>query len=184
MKASLRRALRRKRDEQAEKLVRQLISGDDLPDIKSELDKINSYSSLLTITDTLPDREWIWPAVITCICLAVVGILWSFRVSHTDISLALDTTSLRASLGEPWKIENAFHSPLMHFERLTAISAPNLGVSIEPGTGDAWLELDGGQVALQTLELKEQALLEILSEENPVDLYASRAPLVGRASIL
>jgi hypothetical protein len=184
MKSALRRALRRKRDELAEKLMRQLTSSDAAPDIKSDLDKINSYSSLLTITDSLPDREWIWPAAITCICLTLVGILWSFRVSHTDISLAVDTTSLRASIGEPWKIENAFHSPLMHFERLTAISAPNLGVSIEPGPGDAWLELEGGQVALQTLELKEHALLEILSEENTVDLYASRAPLVGRVSVL
>jgi hypothetical protein len=184
MKAHLRRALRRKRDQQAEKLVRKIISGSNIPEIKSELDNISNYSSLLSVTESLSNREWMWPAVVTCICLTLVGILWSFRVSRTDISLTLDTASLRASLGDGWQIENAFHSSLMHFERLTEISAPNLGISIEPSSGDAWLELEGGQIALQTLELKGNALVEILSEDNAVDLYASRSPLVGRVSAL
>lgn len=184
MKATLRRALQRKRDQQAEKLVQEVLALDDAPDIKAQLDRINSYSSLLSVSESLSHREWMWPAAITCFCLAVVGILWSVHVSRTDVSLSLDTTSVRASLIEPWQFENVFRSSLMHFERLSAINAPNLGISIEPDSGDAWLALEGGQIALQSLQVKPNALIEILNEDNAVDLYTSRAPLVGRVSVL
>lgn len=184
MKPHFRRVLRLKRDEQIEKAVGEIVAGNDAADLKSELARIDTYSTLLKLGEALPTREWVWPAVLTCVCVAVVGILWSLRVSHTDVSLALDTTSLQANIAETWRIENAFRSPLMHFERLTTISAPNLGISIEQSSGDAWLELEGGQIALQNLELKDKTTIEILSDENEVDLFASRGPLSGRVSVL
>lgn len=184
MKSQLRRSLRAKREEKIEKAVRELVSGSDATSLKPALESIGIYSALLSEVEALPAREWMWPAVITCLCIAVVGILWSLRVSRTDVSLTVDSFSLRANLADTWKIENAFRSQLMHLERLGTISAPNLDISIDQNSGDAWLQLEGGQIALQTLELKDKTMVEISSSTDEVDLFASRGPLQGRITVV
>jgi hypothetical protein len=183
MKNTLRRLLRAKREEQIEKAAREIVTRGDAGAAKTALDQIQVYSALLAEADRLPAHEWMWPAVVTCLCIAVIGILWSIRVSRTDVSLSLDTTSIRTVLADAWRLENAFHSPQMHFERLASIAAPNLGLSID-GSSDAWLQLEGGQIVLQTLEFKDKAMLEIFADENELKMFASRAPFSGTVSVM
>jgi hypothetical protein len=183
MKASLRRLLRAKREEQIEKATREIVARGDAVAAKAALEQIQIYSALLAEADRLPAREWMWPAVVTSLCIAVIGILWSVHVPRTDVSLSLDTTSVRAVLTDSWRLEDAFHSPLMHFERLANIAAPNLGISIE-GSNDAWVELEGGQIVLQSLEFKDKAMLEIFADGNEIKMFASRAPFSGTVSVM
>jgi len=185
-----RRLLRLKRDEQIEKLTRDIVEGTEGVDLKSELARIDAYSNLLSVAEASPGREWMWPAFLASVCVAVVGILWSVQISRTDVSVALDTDSLRADLATPWKLENVKNgyvfrtTRLMHFDRLDTISAPNLGISIERSSGDAWIELEGGQIALQSLEFKENTFVEIQSDDDEVNLYASRGAITGIATVL
>jgi hypothetical protein len=183
MKATLRRLLRAKREEQIEKAAREVVTKGDAVTAKTALEQIQVYSALLAEADRLPAHEWMWPAVIASLCIAVIGILWSVRIPRTDVSLTLDTTSVRTVLADAWRLENAFHSPQMHFERLARIDAPNLGLSID-GSTDAWLRLEGGEIVLQTLELKDKAMLEIFADENEIKMFASRAPFSGTVSVM
>jgi hypothetical protein len=183
MKTTLRRLLRAKREEQIEKVARDIVARGDAGAAKTALEQIQVYSALLAEADRLPAHEWMWPAIITCLCIAVIGILWSVHISRTDVSLSLDTTSVRTVLADGWRIENAFHSPQMHFERLASIAAPNLGLSID-GSSDAWLQLEGGQIVLQSLEFKDKAMLEIFADENELTMFASRARLNGTVSVM
>lgn len=183
MKASLRCLLRAKREEQIERAAREAVTRGDAVAAKTALEQIQVYSALLSEADRLRAHEWMWPAVVASLCIAVIGILWSVHVSRTDVSLSLDTTSVRTVLADAWRIENVFHSPQMHFERLASIAAPNLGLSID-GSSDAWLQLEGGQIVLQSLEFKDKAMLEIFTDENEINMFASRAPLSGTVSVM
>ena len=182
MKSQLRRLLRAKREQQIETATREVVAGGDATGAKTALDKIQVYSALLTEAERLPSHEWMWPALVTSLCIAVIGILFSVHVSRTDVSLSLDTTSIKAVLADGWRLEAAFHSPMMHFERLANIAAPNLGLSIAE-SNDAWLELQGGDIVLQSLDFKDQTMLELSADQNELDIFASRKPFSGTVSV-
>src|SRR5215831_2222126 len=185
MKREIRKALLEKRDELIEKLARRTLAEEpgDQADLKSEISSISIYNTLLSEFKVSLTPAWVWPALLSSICVAVIGILWSVPVSHTDIAATLDTNCLRTNLAENWMIENVFRAPLMHFERLSTIKAPNLGISVDQNSGDAWLELQGGQVALQSLEVKKGSFIELLGGDKEVDLFASRGSLTGKITI-
>lgn len=186
MKKEVREALLQKRDELIEKLARKALAEDsgDPADLKSDISTITSYNTLLSEFKASLTPQWVWPALLTSICIAVIGILWSVPVTHTDIASTLDTNCLRASLAENWTVENVFRGSLVHLERLSTIKAPNLGISVDQGSSDAWLELQGGQLALQSLEIKKNSFIELLAGDKEVDLFASRTSLAGRITIL
>jgi len=186
MKTRVRKALLKKRDELIEKLARKALadeSGDPV-DLKSDISAITSYNTLLSEFKASLTPQWVWPALLTSVCLAIIGMLWSIPVSHTDVAATLDTNCLRATLAEDWTVDNVFRAPLMHFERLSTIKAPNLGISVDKDSGDAWLELQGGQVALQSLEAKRSSFIEILSGDKEVDFFVSRGSIAGKITIL
>lgn len=182
MKTSLRKRLRAKREEQIEAAARDVVARGDVSDAKLAVEKIQVYSALLTEADRLPAHEWMWPALLASLCIAVIGLLWTLHVPRTDVSLTLDTTSVRTVLADAWHLENAFHAPLMHFERLASIAAPNLGLSID-GSNDAWLQLDGGEIILQSLEFKGNTMLELLADDSELEIFVSRAPFSGTVSV-
>jgi len=128
-------------------------------------------------------RSWLWPACVALVCIVAAGILWSLKIPKTNVSLTVDTDSVTATLANRWQIENAFHSPHMHFERLSMINAPNLGLAIDQGSGDAWFELNGGHIDLQMLEIDRNGKVELFTDHGEVDLYASGARLTGKITV-
>lgn len=182
MKTSLRRLLRAKREEQIDAAAREVLARGDVANTKLAVEKIQVYSSLLAEADRLPAHEWMWPALLTSLCIAIIGILWTLHIPRSDVSLTLDTTSVRTVLADAWHLENAFHAPAMHFERLASIAAPNLGLSID-GSSDGWLQLEGGEIVLQSLEFRNKTMLEIFANENELEIFVSRAPFTGTVSV-
>jgi hypothetical protein len=86
---------------------------------------------------------------------------------------------MRCSLARPWHIENAFRAPQMHFERLSTVQAPNLGLSLDEKSPDAWFELRGGTVELQSLDIGSGART---SESRPPGKDCSAATWPARFS--
>lgn len=161
MSDDVRESLALQRDERIAKIGRRLLNGDAVRDVQPDLDEIEAYSKILNAMGPRRQRSWIAPAIVAFVCIAVAGILWSVKVPRTSISMAVQTGTIRFSLARPWHVENAFHSPLMHFERLSTIQAPNLGLSIDESSPDAWFELSGGTIDLQTLDIGRDARVEI-----------------------
>jgi hypothetical protein len=71
----------------------------------------------------------------------------------------------------------------MHFERLTKIQAPNLGLSINDNAGDAWVRLEGGQISLQSLQLDKGALLHLVADKDEVSLFVNRKSMRGTVTV-
>ncbi len=184
MNADVSSRLARMREERLAAVVGRLLAdGGDAHGLRTELEEIDAYSRLLSATTPKEQRHWLWPAAVAFVCVVVAGILWSLKTPRTNVSLNVDTSSVMTTLAGPWRIDDAFHSPHMHFERLSTIQAPNLGLNINQGAGDAWFELDGGHIDLQTLEIDKDASVELYCDPDEVDLYASRARLTGRVTV-
>ncbi|MEK6374772.1 MAG: hypothetical protein AABO58_19000 [Acidobacteriota bacterium] len=176
--------LEARREERIERTARRLLEGEDVQELLPELQQIDAYSRLLATTGPKHrERKWVWPAVVVLVCVTVAGILWSLKVPRTNISMMVDSDSLAATLRSPWRAENVFHSSLMHVERVSTINAPNLGLAIEQHAGDAWFELKGGDIGLEMVEIERNASVEIHTDQDEIDLFASRARLRGRITV-
>ncbi|HUP61926.1 MAG TPA: hypothetical protein VNA69_16080 [Thermoanaerobaculia bacterium] len=185
MNDEARASLASQRDERIAKAAQRLLSGETARDVQADLDDIDAYSKVLNaIGPSKPRRlNWIAPAIVGLVCVAVAGVLWSVKVPRTSISMAAQTGTMRFSLARRWQIENAFHSKRMHFERLSTIQAPNLGLSIAEASPDAWFELRGDAIDLQILDIDRGARVEINNDPGEIDLYADGAPLRGKLTV-
>ena len=183
MKRDVGSQLESRREERITSVVRRLLDGDQAHDLRPELEEIDALSRLLSASAVKHGRHWIWPAAVAFVCVVAAGILWSLKIPRTNLSMTVETDSVRTTLTKPWRIDNAFHSPLMHFERLSMIHAPNLGLDIDQASGDAWFELNGGRLDVQTLEIDQGASVELYTDHDEVDIYASRARLTGRITV-
>jgi hypothetical protein len=172
-----------RREERIAAVVRRLLDGVEAGELRQEIEEIDAYSRLLSTRAPKASPSWMWPAGVALVCVMAAGILWSLKVPQTNISMTVDTDSVTATLAKPWRIDDAFHSPLIHFERLSAIHAPNLGLAIDQGSGDAWFELSGGRIDLQMLEVDKDATIEIHTDRDEVNIYASRARLTGKVTV-
>jgi hypothetical protein len=176
-----------RREERISAVVRQLLDGVEAHALRPELDEIDAYSRLLSVRPPKKKgQSWLWPAGVAVVCIVVAGVLWSVKIRTTNVSMSVDTDSVSATLVKPWRIDDAFHSKVMHFERVSKINAPNLGLGIEQGSSDAWFELDasrGGRVDLQTLDVDKNGTVDILTEAGEVDIYASNARISGKVTV-
>ena len=173
-----------RREERIASVVRRLLDGDAASSLRPEIEEIDAYSRLITARPPARKSHWALPAVVAFVCIAAAGILWSLKIPRTNISMTVDTNSMSATLAKPWRIDDAFHSPLMHFERLSSIQAPNLGLAIDQGAGDAWFELNGGQIDLQSLEVDKGTIVEFNAGRDEVEIYASGGRLTGRVTVM
>jgi hypothetical protein len=176
-----------RREERITAVVRRLLDGAGAHELRPELEEIDAYSRLLsTRPPKKKDRSWIWPAGVAVVCIVAAGILWSVKIPRTNVSMTIDTESVTAMLAKPWHIDDAFHSKLMHFERVSKIQSPNLGLAIDQRSGDAWFELDarqGGRIDLQMLEIDRNGTVEILTDQDEADLFASNARVTGKITV-
>ena len=173
-----------RREERIAAVVRRLLDGVEARELRPEIEEIDAYSRLLSARPPKKeDRSWFWPAGVAVVCIIVAGILWGMKIPRTNVSMTVDTDSVTATLAKSWQIDDAFHSKLMHFERVSKINAPNLGLAIEQSSGDAWFELNGGHIDLQTLEIEKNGTVELYTDSDEVDIYASNAPLSGKITV-
>ena len=173
-----------RRDERIAAVMRRLLDGVEARELRPELEEIDAYSRLLSTKPAKQEsRSWLWPAGVAFVCIVAAGILWGLKIPQTNVSMTVDTDSITATLAKPWHIDDAFHSPQMHFERLSKINAPNLGLDIDQGSSDAWFELNGGHIDLQMLEVDRNGTVELFTDQDEVDIFASRARLTGKITV-
>jgi hypothetical protein len=179
-----RASLASQRDERIAKVGQRLRDGETVRDVQADLDDIEAYSKVLHAMGPKPRRlTWLAPVIVGLVCVTVAGLLWSVKVPRTSIFMDAQTGTMRFSLARRWQIENAFHGSRMHFERLSSIQAPNLGLNFNEASPDAWFELRGGVIDLQTLDIDRGARVEINNDPGEVDLYASGARLSGKLTV-
>jgi hypothetical protein len=179
----LRRELEKKYEEHVQNALRLSLDGTKVSELKAELQQLDSSSKLLFLTEPMWSRDSVAAITVAVICIALASLLWSTTVSRTNVSLIAQTESLRGDLVEPWHLDRPFQSGLVHLERLTIARCPNLGLSLNDGSGETWLRLDGGQVTLQSIDVEQGASLQITAGKGEVDLFLSVKPAHGTLTL-
>jgi hypothetical protein len=184
MNDEVRASLASRRDERIATVAQRLRDGETARDVQADLDDIAAYSKVLDAIGPKPRRLiWIMSVIVGLVCVTVAGLLWSVKVPRTSIFMDAQTGTMRFSLAKRWHAENVFHGSRMHFERLSTIQAPNLGLNFDEASPDAWFELRDGVIELQTLDIGRGASVEINNDTGVVDLYAGGAPLSGKLTV-
>lgn len=187
MNDETRASLASQRDERVARAAQRLRNGETARDVQADLEDIEAYTKVLDAIGPAktPRRlNWIAPAIVGIVCVTVAGILWSVKVPRTSISMTAQTGTMRFSLAQPLHLDNAFQGKRVHVERVSAIQAPNLGLSIAEASPDAWFELRGDTIDLQNLRIGKGAGVEINNDPGEIDLYASNAPLSGKLTVI
>jgi hypothetical protein len=183
MNGRTRKVLESKRKQKVDQVVVKLLSSDPPPDIKPDLDEIDQYCRIIDQTKPRWTPDSRLAVVVAMVCVSIAAFLWISPIPKTNISLALDTESVRGEFARDWEFKRSFKSPAMHIERLSTIEAPNLGLSIHEAQGDAWLKVDGGQLEIQSIEIRQNCTLEAVSSEGIVDLFLGNSPLDGKMTV-
>ncbi len=153
-------------------------------ELKTEVADIENYAKLLSFVETRWAPDWAVAAIVAVFCLAVASFLWSTKVSTTNISMTLETESLRGTLSHDWRVDLPFQSNAMHFENLSDVSAPNLGLAINGGRGDAWFKLEDGQLSLERLQVDQGASVQMTVNKSQVGLFVTQRGVRGKLTVL
>jgi hypothetical protein len=184
MKALIRKSLESRRKEKIEATVAKTLSSNPPPDVTTDLDEIDRYSRVIDLTEPRWSRDSGLAVAVATLCVLVAGILWSSPIPHTNVSLAVDTESMRGEFARDWEFDRLFQSSTMHFERLSTIEAPNLDLSIHETGGDAWLKLEGGHLQLQSLQVREKSTWEAVSDVEQVSVFLGNGPIEGKVTVI
>ncbi len=183
----MRHRLRKKLKDENQRLIDEglsgAISGCETASLKENLDRIEDYSKLLSLSDSRWAHDWIPATLVAVLCLFGAYYLWHKKVPRTNVSLVVETRTVHGYLAKDWRIQSPFHSKVMHFENLSAIQDPNLGLSMDSRDGNAWFRLEGGNIELQSLHLEKGALLEIVGVGDQVSLSVGLKPLDGSVTV-
>lgn len=184
MRHRLRKQLEAKNNRLIADALSGAISSDETPKLKEKLERIETYSKLLSLSDSRWAHDWAVAAVVALLCLSAAAYLWHAKVPRTNVSLVVETRTVHGDLAKDWKIQSPFQSKEMHFENFSSVDDPNLGLSINSKNGNGWFRLEGGQIELQSLRLEKGAQVEIVSEGDQVGLLVGSKPLTGFVTVM
>ena len=160
------------------------VESKDGGDLKAGVEQAEDYSKLLALVETRWAKDWIAAAIVAVFCLVAASLLWSLKVPKTDVSMTVETESLRGTLAQDWRMELPYESAEMHFENLSDVQAPNLGLAVQEGMGDAWFRLEGGQINLESLQIDKGATVQMTADSSQVGLFVTHQGLRGKLTVL
>jgi hypothetical protein len=152
--------------------------------LKREVEEIETHSKLLSLVETRWASDWGAAVIVAIVCLTTASFLWSTKVRSTNVSMTVETGSLRGTLSRNWRVEAPFQSSAMRFENLSDVQAPNLGLAIRGGMGDAWFKLEGGQITLESLQIDKGASVQLTVDSSQVSLFVARGGVRGKLTVL
>ena len=152
--------------------------------VEAGLEEAETYRKPLALVEARWASDWIAAVIVALFFLLAASLLWSFKVPKTDVSLTAETESLRGTLSQDWRGELPFQSSEMHFDNLSDVQAPNLGLAIQGGMGDAWFKLEGGQINFESLQIDRGATLQMTVDNSQVGLFVTHQGVRGKLTVL
>ena len=181
---SVRAQLRRVFDERLDVVMRRLAGGGSVAAVKDDLDWLDATAKVLSFGRGTWTGDALPATLVALVCVAVASVLWGTTLSRTNISLSVESDSLRGDVAKDWTLEPRIRGELVHLERVESLQAPNLGLAIESQAGDAWVRLEGSGVVLQSLRVRRGARFELSTANDATAMFIQRAPFEGRVTVV
>lgn len=179
----LRKSLKIKVKATVLKAIAQGLGNGSSSELKNSIDEIEMYSKILLYTEPNFAHDSAIALAVAILILLIAGGLWSTKVGHTNVSLVADTDSLHMTLSQQWNLNDSIAGRQIHLDRLSTLQDPALGLSLDDSDGDVWLRVEGGQIAIQSLQVAGGGSMDLAGTTDRLELFVSNATLIGRISI-
>ncbi len=179
MKDPIRRELEKTLAKQARETARTLLEAKDAESVARELRRLDAYQRVLAALKPGAGRDVGKAILIAFVCVLAAGLLWYLRVPRIHVLADVHSDVVAFELTEPWQLERRLGARQLRVEYLESIRAPALGLDIDSSSGDAWIDLSGGQIELHRAVFDAGGYLEIDGGAEQMDWYFKNASLRG-----
>ena len=100
------------------------------------------------------------------------------------MTLAVQTDNVHAHLAKPWSLASPIHAQVVHLDHVSGLHDSALGLDSNDQDSDLSCRFEGGQVVLQSLELRKGALLNVAATNDSFALVTGEQPFQGTIWVL
>jgi len=148
-------------------------------DFKIALEEVDRYTKLLAATAPVLAGDSLAAALVVCVVLAGVGVLWTTKIPQPDVFVAAKTSRLHLRTSGDWKSQSTIPGSEFHLSGFTELSDPGLGLSVNGAKGETSLQLVGGRLALEEFSVGKKGDVSLISDRNELRLAFSGAAVSG-----
>ena len=168
-------------DSEREKRIKdasvKLLENSDLEGAKQDLAWAETSSKLIAST-TLATRLK-WSALFICLCLLIVGLLWTLHVRSTHISLDILTQNVSLTIHQDWSSKFKFLSDHIFINNIKKVSGLNPEIKLKPDEMSLSLELSGKDIMIDKLDISAPANIELRFENSALKFFIKKSQLRG-----
>lgn len=155
-------------------------------DLRAKIERIEAYDRLLAATPKHRWRELAWAVAVAVVCVSLLGAALSIRVPSARIVLEVTAGTATVALAEPWQFNDsaAVQTRLLSLREVEELELPAVPGMPEALVESAWVDVDGGRVALAALSFADGNTLTFeVGPGRDVNLYARGASLAGAVTL-
>jgi hypothetical protein len=155
-------------------------------DLRAKIERIEAYDRLLAATPKHRWRELAWAVAVAVVCVSLLGAALSIRVPSARIVLEVTAGTATVALAEPWQFNDsaAVQTRLLSLREVEELELPAVRGMPEALVESAWVDVDGGRVALAALSFADGNTLTFeVGPGRDVNLYARGASLAGAVTL-
>ena len=163
-----------------DEVARKLLENQDVEAGKNYLEWVDTSAELLAPAQQASRRKW--SLVVLAICVVLVGLAWTLRISFTHVALDVTTGNVMLTLSKEWTSDQQFTAEKVFIDHLAAIEAP--GLTLPAGEQSGWIELIGKGIVLEKFTLAAGAEIELSVRKNQeVQLFVKRSDVTGTLQV-
>jgi hypothetical protein len=160
------------------------LEGTDPDGLGAAIAEAKSYACILEMTQSRWGSDSVIAVILAVVVTIVAGILWSQKVSTTNVTLSVQTDNLSSHLSKSWELATPMHAQVVHLDHVSVLHDPALGLTLDNADSDLWCRFEGGQIVVQSLDIEKGALLNAAATNESLALIIGEQPFHGTIQIL
>jgi len=184
MNGKTRRQLEAMLEEKKTLAASKALEGKDPEGLRAAIDTAKNYAAILELTQSHWGSDSIVALVLAVAVTIAAGFLWSWKVATTHVTLTVQTDNVHAHLAAPWSLASPIHARVVHLDHVSGLHDSALGLDSSNQDSDLSCRFEGGQVVLQSLDLKKGGLFNVAATNDSFALVTGEQPFQGTIWVL
>jgi len=185
MNRKINRKLKSERTRRVKEAVRGLLDTDALESAKQNLAWIEAYHQLMRSVQRATQAKWMFTIGFSCIL--AIGLASTLRYPFpSNVTLEIEAGNVSMESNEAWFYDGFLMLDRIVLDGISAIRAVglNLEEQIDPTKVAADVNLQGKEIALETLELPDGTGVELSAKDDELIMYIKDKPVSGQLSVI
>ena len=182
MEKGLAQRLADERTQRYNDAARKLLEHDDVDGAKAQLNWVDTSGKVLASTKHATMLKW--SVLIMFLCIVLVGLAWTLRISFSHVALDVTTGNVVFTLRQGWQSDYQFIVDRLSISHLADVKAPGLGLTAKVKPEEAmWLEFQGKDMTLNNITLQASANVELSIDGNELLLFVKNSTVSGTVNV-